>query len=265
MRLTKIIIYPIKSLGSVELDFALIDDFGLQYDRRWMLINREGKALTQRELPELSLLNVVLDDDQIIVTHKVDETLQINVPLTISDGEKMNVKIWEDECIALKAESSINEQFTKKLGMNVSLVYLPDANGRIVNTQYANKQEITSFTDGFPVLIIGEESLNLLNSKLEEKVTMNRFRPNLVFSGEVAHCEDEFKIFRIGNAYFKAVKPCSRCVVTNINPSTSSKGVEPLKTLNTYRNFNNKVMFGMNILVQSGKVVRVGDKLELVG
>lgn len=259
MKLTKIIIYPIKSLGGVELQESELDHFGLKYDRRWMLITDNGKALTQRENHSLSQFIVALNNDTVIVRHKEDELFEAKIPLTLNEGISTNVTIWNDTCNAFEAEESINTLFSKKIGESVKLVYLPDLNGRTIDTKYAKNGEKTSFTDGFQILILGEESINFLNSKLEEKITYHRFRPNLIFSGGQPNCEDNFRDFTIGNSHFKGLKQCSRCVITTINPANSKTGKEPLKTLNTYRLINQKVMFGMNVIHIKGSKIRVGE------
>ena len=125
---------------------------------------------------------------------------------------------------------------------------MPENLHRQVDTKYASKGDITSFSDGYPFLIIGQESLNLLNSKLEKPLPINRFRPNLVFNGGQPHDEDRWKQFSINDITFYGVKPCSRCVVTTVDQETGSAGTEPLRTLTTYRKFDHKVNFGMNLL-----------------
>ena len=127
-----------------------------------------------------------------------------------------------------------------------------------------------SFADGYPVLIIGEESLTDLNSRLENPVPMNRFRPNLVFSGGEAFAEDGWKQIRIGDAIFHVVKPCGRCVMTTIDQTLGEKqGTEPLKTLASYRipkrSVKRKILFGQNLIAETvGGVLNIGDKIEVI-
>jgi uncharacterized protein YcbX len=118
-----------------------------------------------------------------------------------------------------------------------------------------------SFADGMPYLIIGQSSLDELNSRLESPVPMNRFRPNLVFSGGEPFLEDQLRKIQIGSVPFQIVKPCARCVLTTVDQDTGEKGKEPLKTLATYRTVNNKVMFGQNVVALGGGSVRIGDEL----
>ncbi|HEY6142894.1 MAG TPA: MOSC domain-containing protein, partial [Flavobacterium sp.] len=119
-----------------------------------------------------------------------------------------------------------------------------------------------SLADGYPYLLIGSESLDHLNEKLKEKITIQRFRPNIVISSVVAHEEDAFDTFQIGNVKFQNAKPCGRCIMVNTNPKTGIVLKEPLKTLSTYRNIDNLVFFGTNILCLNEGIIAVGDTLH---
>src|SRR6478752_4697281 len=72
--------------------------------------------------------------------------------------------------------------------------------------------QITSLSDGYPLLIIGQSSLDDLNSRLAEPLPINRFRPNIVFTGGAPFEEDLLEHFIINGINFSAVKPCARCV-----------------------------------------------------
>jgi uncharacterized protein YcbX len=157
----------------------------------------------------------------------------------------------------------VNTWFSKQLGIKCRLVHMPDATKRKVDPNYAKKGEVTSLSDGYPFLIIGQESLNLLNSKLDVQIPINRFRPNFVFDGGTSHDEDNWREFKIGDITFYGVKPCSRCVVTTIDQQTAIQNKEPLKTLSTYRNFNGKIMFGMNLLHTGEGTVKVDEWINV--
>ena len=47
---------------------------------------------------------------------------------------------------------------------------------------------------------------------------------------------------------FRVVKPCDRCVVTTTDQATAERGLEPLRTLATYRRWDGKVWFGQNVV-----------------
>ncbi len=148
--------------------------------------------------------------------------------------------------------------------MQCRLVYMPDATNRRVDKAYASYDEITSFSDAYPISLIGQLSLDDLNTRLQEPVPINRFRPNIVFTGGEPFEEDTMEEFSINDIKFSGVKLCARCVVTTINQDDGEKGNEPLKTLATYRMRNNKIYFGHNLLHKGSGVISVGDELEII-
>jgi len=128
----------------------------------------------------------------------------------------------------------------------------------------STKLDITlnvSLADGYPYLLIGSESLNFLNEKLEEKITIARFRPNIVISSKLPHEEDSFDTFQIRNVKFKNAKPCGRCIMINNDPKNGIVKKEPLNTLSTYRKVDNSILFGTNVMCLNEGEIRVGDVL----
>ncbi|ETO08947.1 hypothetical protein RFI_28438 [Reticulomyxa filosa] len=112
----------------------------------------------------------------------------------------------------------------------------------------------TGFADGFPILIISQESLDLLNEKLLQKykttkkdlpLEMERFRPNIVIhtvddnSKNNAHIEDDWKSIQIGDhTIIHITVPCSRCSMpcNNMKLGIRDKAFnEPSDILQTYR------------------------------
>jgi len=153
--------------------------------------------------------------------------------------------------------------FSVRLGVKCKIVSCPEENRRPIDPEYGINQEQVSLADGYPFLIIGEKSLADLNKRLKQPLPMNRFRPNLVFSGGNAFEEDAWRNFRIGNNRFVGVKPCSRCAITTVNQDTAEKGIEPLATLSTYRKRDGKVYFGQNVIaIDHGKIFE-GDEIIL--
>ena len=261
--LSNIYIYPIKSLGGISLQTSKIEERGLQYDRRWMLVDKENKYITQRVYPQMALLSVNISNNGLIIFYKSNTEKKLLIPFE-AKGQKIKVKIWNDDCDAIEYSEKINNWFSEILNVNCKLVYMPDSTERRVSKKYVHDKKITSFSDGYPFLIIGQSSLDLLNSKLKEKIPMNRFRPNFVFTGGKPHAEDTWKKFQIGNAIFEVVKPCSRCVLTTVNQDTGIKGKEPLATLSTYRNFNNKVLFGQNLICTKYSNINIGNNIKVL-
>ena len=261
--LSAIYIYPVKSLKGIALPHARIEDYGLQYDRKWMLIDKE--FMSQRNYPEMSLLQVDLLSDHLHIFHSKNKLSSLRVPLAEDkNAETVNVKIWNDQCQAQLLPQDTNEWFSNVLKVDCRLVYMPDKYRRKVDEKYANNSESTKFSDGFPYLLIGQSSLDDLNKRLTYPVPVERFRPNLVVSGFEPYAEDNWNIIQIGKSTFKVVKPCARCRVTTIDQKTAKTGKEPLKTLSGYRKRDNKILFGQNLLNLSGTEINQGDKVKLI-
>ncbi len=268
MILSEINIYPIKSLGGISLKSSTVEARGLQFDRRWLLIDEKNNFLTQRNFPKMATINVEVLKNGLRVSENGNET---NVPFELNTNETASVKIWSSRCRAKVYEKETNDWFSNVLQTDCKLVLMPEETRRKVNYFYAvHKDDTVSFADAYPYLLIGESSLEDLNSRLENPVPMNRFRPNFVVSGTEAFAEDKWKQIKIGACVFHVVKPCGRCVITTIDQASGEKqSVEPLKTLASYRipkrSIKKKILFGQNLIAENaGDVVKIGDKVEVI-
>lgn len=261
MKLQDIYIYPIKSLGGIRLATAQLEERGIQHDRRWMLVDAQGRFLSQRSHPHMALLEVSVLPGGLQITHKTDRGQSILVPFTPETNRMIPVSIWEDQVSGQVVSETAARWFSEMLDMSCELVMMPEKIQRKIDPKYAVKGETVSYADAMPYLLIGQASLDDLNARLEIPVPMNRFRPNLVFSGGTPYEEDGWKTLRIGDAAFKITKPCARCVLTTVDQDTGKKGKEPLRTLAGYRNVEGKVLFGQNMLLLEGSILHVGDVL----
>ena len=265
LTISELHIYPIKSLRGISVKSTKVTDRGFEYDRRWMLVNYFGGFMTQREYPQMALINVEIDDKGLNVYHRNRKNLRKHfIPLNISKSNVITVPIWDDTCSALLVGSDSDKWFSEALDVECKLVYQPFESRRTVDQKYAKENALVSFADGYPFLIISQASLDDLNSKLDEPLPMNRFRPNIVFTGGDPYQEDNMKTFKVGNIIFYGVKPCARCAIITTNQETAERLHEPLKTLATFRKFENKVLFGMNLLHEGNGEVNVGDKIEIL-
>lgn len=262
--LSEINIYPVKSLGGISLTEADVTDRGLRYDRRWMLVDYNGDFITQRTHPQISLIEVKLEKDFLKFVHKTNSQLNFSMPLENPNKEKIEVVVWDDKVKAECVSAEADDWFSEALKIKCRMVYMPDESKRFVDRKYASANEVVSFADAYPFLMIGQESLDDLNSRLKEKIKMNRFRPNFVFTGGEPFDEDKIKSFKIDNVTFYPIKPCSRCVITTIEQETGIKEKEPFATLASYRTQNNKVMFGQNLLHTGRGKIKLGSKLESI-
>lgn len=261
LRISELFIYPIKSLGGISLSSANVTERGFEHDRRWMLVDEQGEFMTQRTISQMALLGTELKDDHLLVFHKKKEAF-IKIPYLPSE-ETVMVNVWSDRCRARLVSKEANEWFSDILSIRCSLVYMPETTRRRVDTRYAANKEITSFSDGYPFLLIGQSSLDDINGRIEEALPMNRFRPNIVISGGAPFEEDTWAQFTVNSIDFFGVKLCARCVITTTNQEDATKGKEPLKTLATYRTFQKKILFGQNLLHQGKGIINVGDLVEI--
>ena len=264
MKISEINIYPIKSLKGISVESALVEDRGLQFDRRWMLVDENRQFITQREVPRMATVKMEVGPDGLSASINSD---RISIPREPETGEIANVKIWSNSVKGEFYPREINEWFSESLRANCRLVLMPETTERKVNPFYAVRKfrDTVSFADGYPFMLIGEGSLADLNSRLDSPVPMNRFRPNFVVAGSEAFAEDDWKRIRIGSTEFHVVKPSERCVITTVDQEKGEKGKEPLKTLAAYRNRNGKVLFGENLIAETaGGTVRLGDAVEVL-
>lgn len=262
LRLSEIWIYPIKSLSGISVNEAVVFNKGLRFDRRWMLMDEHNRFLTQREFPQMALFQVSLNDQQLHILHRKNSAT-IEFPAFATSGAEHKATIWNDEVTTLEPFPEASAWFTKELSMNCRLVHFPEPNPRPVDADYATNHEHVSLADAYPFLIIGQASLDDLNKRLPSPVPMKRFRPNFVFTGGKPYDEDHWKDFSIGEVNFTGVKNCARCVLTTVDPETGIKGKEPLQTLARYRQRNNKIYFGQNMLAVTKGIVHIGDTIHL--
>ena len=257
-------IYPIKSLAGIACDSLVLTDRGAKGDRRWMLVDNGGRFISQREWPKLCLMRMLMADDGFEIVAPNGESLL--VPFAIESGTTREVSIWSDIASAIESPLQINQFFSRALDMSCSLVYMPEDSHRYVDSTYAGDGQLTSFSDAFPLLLIGSSSLLELNRRLKMagqlEIGWDRFRPNIVVATDEPHVEDSWAEFRMGEAEAIGVKLCSRCVMTTVDQTSGMTGKEPLKTLAQYRSMKNKIMFGQNVIAQQG-TIRVGDTVSV--
>ena len=259
VRLTGLHVYPIKSTAGLAPGEWAVDALGLRYDRRWMVVDGRGRMLTQRSHPRLGQVRSAIGSGVLRV--ETDGMPSLELPLEPSPAVCLPVSIWDDGCLATWTGERAARWFSDVLDTDCCLVHVPEGRARTVDPDYAPAGHRVAFADAFPFLLISEASLADLNQRLEAPVPMNRFRPNLVITGVEAFGEDRLGAFGIGGLRFSVVKPCDRCVVTTTDQQTGERGVEPLRTLATYRRRNGEVLFGQNVIHTGTGSLRVGDPL----
>jgi len=285
-RLRELHLYPVKGAGGIRVPEWPVGPRGLRHDRSWMLVGADGDFITQRNVPALALVRPQVGGKAL--AKPWSGGLKVTAPgvpflsLPLDPFQKppgaeggpgepgnhfpeLDVEIWGDRVTAVAPSPEADAWFSRVLATPCRAVFQAPHFRRPTDPRFAPGHEV-GFADGFPFLLTSRESLAGLNSRLSEPLPMNRFRPNLVVDVGTAHAEDEWQSFRIGEIHFEVVKPCARCVVTTVDQTTSEKGVEPLRTLATYRLREGKVYFGQNLVHRGAGILREGERiLELRG
>jgi len=261
--LTGLFHYPVKSLGGVQASVAEVTPTGLDEDRRWMLVDGDGRFLTQREHPQLARIRVVPEGDGLTLV--VPGLGARHVARPAASIVSCSVTVWRDQCLAQPADEAVQQWLRQSLGRDdLRLIYMPDSTIRKVSPQHAREGDRIGFADGYPFLLISQASLDDLNGRMATPLPMSRFRPNLVVDDCPPFAEDGWRRVRIGGIEFRVVKPCSRCKVTTIDQLTGEAGQEPLKTLASYRRRDNEVWFGMNLVHEGTGRVELGAAVEVL-
>jgi uncharacterized protein YcbX len=257
LKISEVWTYPVKSLGGIRVKSAKVFQKGLETDRRWMLIDDQNVFMTQRVHHRMALFRPSWEGAALRITHKAESILVTSD----ASGPDVRAQIWDDVVTVREVDPAISEWFSDQLSASCRLVTFPESNSRPVDPNYRIGDDQVSLADGYPVLIIGQSSLDDLNNRMEVPVPMNRFRPNLVFTGGVPYEEDTWSRFRVGVNLFAGVKLCGRCALPTVDQSTGIAGKEPSATLSKYRVREGKVRFGMNLIPIDHKQVNEGDDI----
>ena len=257
-------IYPLKATSVIDLPKARVDHLGLAGDRRWMLIGEDKVYMGQRKTPKMA----------VIKTQIIADGLKVSAPgmgdlfVTKTPHKRHTVQLHKEtihEAADLGDEAA--DWFSDFMETPCRLVYMDDACKRPLVFVPGQPGEHLGFADALPLLLLSEASLEGLNDRLAEPVTMRRFRPNIVVTGCAAHEEDRWRLIRIGPVTFRGEIPCNRCVVTTVNQQTAEKDPdgEPLKTLTSYRKTDQgKVNFGMTFVPLNQGAIHTGDSVEVL-
>jgi len=263
-------VYPVKSCAGVAPDEVLLVETGFEFDRAWMLVDADGEFVTQRELPRLALIRCELRHADLVL--RAPGMLALHLPLDTVEAPT-RVRVWNDVVAAYDMGALAARWCSDFLRQELRLVRFDPDQRRLSARAWTGPLEAeNAFSDGFPVLVLSNASLDALNERLaahgEAPVTMARFRPNLVLDGLDAHGEDHLDELAFdtpeGPVRLRLVKPCPRCPIPNVDPDTGVPGSEPLDTLTGYRadpRVDGGIAFGMTAVIVEGveRALRVGQ------
>ena len=270
-RIARLFVYPVKSCAGVEVREAVLTETGLDLDRAWMVVDAQGRFVTQRQLPRMTLVRPQIRHSEVVLRAPGMLALHLSVD---SVEEPVKVRVWEDEVAAFDMGAVAAQWFTDFLGQPLRLVRFDPDERRLSNARWTGGAEaLNQFSDGFPLLVLGEAALDELNGRLaaagHAPVGIERFRPNIVLAGLPAHEEDRLPHLTIAAdepVELRLAKPCGRCPIPNVDPATAEVSPHVLATLMQYRRnelIAGKAAFGMNAIVARGaeQTLRVGQQV----
>ncbi|MBI6940082.1 MOSC domain-containing protein [Pseudomonas putida] len=266
MFLSELYRYPVKSGQAQCLQACAVDPLGLSGDRRWLVVEEDnGRFLTQRAWPQLSQLKASVSEAGALRLETPGQApVQVAVPP--ADEGLRGVTLWRDTLRVPDAGDEAAAWLSQLLGKPVRLVYCPEQRARYLPSGYGLNSDRAAFPDGFPLLLIGQGSLDELNRRIGRPMEMLRFRPNLVVQGAAPFAEDGWKRIRIGGLQFRVLKPSVRCIFTTLDPATGARSPdrEPLTTLKTFREKEGDILFGQNLAVDGSGRLAVGMEVEVL-
>lgn len=269
MHVASLHLHPLKSCAALDVALLEITPRGPAGDRRWLVVDADGRFMTARERAELVGIRARPERGGLLLEATSMPALQVSVPGW--DAPRRSVTVWRDVVDAVDAGDGAASWLSSYLGSAARLVHMDASVHRAVDPVFGSPGDEVSFADAYPLLAISQSALDMLNARLQRPLPMLRFRPNLVVGDSAPHAEDHWRRVRIGEVEFEAVKPCTRCVFTTLDPQTMTRDAdgEPLRTLTTYRRAPKGaavvgVTFGMNLIPRGTGIIRVGDAVMCV-
>lgn len=263
MNVAELNIYPIKSTRQVTLKKSEVLHTGLAHDREWLLIDENKELVTARAYPRLLQVYSQIEKNKLkVVTPLENFTFQDD-----GNGGELTFQFFKERISGKSFSAAADQWFSDYLGISCQLVHQKDVFRPMLEKRGGRAGDQVNFGDEAPILLIGAGSLQDLNSRLENPVSMGHFRPNIVIKGTKPYEEDHWKLVRIGDCKFRVAQVCRRCVFTTIDPVTQEKHSEsePLRTLSGYRKVaDGGVAFGMHLIPEKLGKISVGDALEVI-
>lgn len=255
-------IHPVKGARGSDVDRMDFDEVGPRFDRRWMVVGADGVFISQRGRPKLATLQATVAGRELIL--EAPGAGAVAVPVA-PQGGRVGVRVWDSEMEVRTVSRDADAWLTDFLGAPHRLVHIGDDDVRPTDPAYAEGHRV-GFADGYPALLVTRGSVAELGRRVGRPIPAERFRPNIVVSGDQPHEEDGWQRFTLGPLAFSGVKLCTRCKVTTIDQESGVRDPdrEPLRTLARYRHLKDKVYFGVNVIHHGTGRIRAGDPVEVI-
>jgi uncharacterized protein YcbX len=255
-RLARIVIYPVKSLDGVAVAEALVLPSGaLEHDRRWALVDSQGKWVNGKRTPRIHLLRSTIDAK----ARKIELTVAEKTNAFRLDAERAPFEQWLSDFFGLAVRIEEN-----------AVSGFPDDTAAPGPTVISTGT-LTDVASWFPGLDLPE--------------IRRRFRANLEIGDVEPFWEDRLYAeegqavrFQIGDVQLEGTNPCQRCVVPTRSPETGERydefaaifeerRYEKLPYWATRSRFDHFYRLAVNTRPVSRRTgtIRVGDEVRLIG
>lgn len=240
---------------------------GFEHDRRWMMIDENGKYITQRDRGCEVLVGLrpeITPDGMEITIPRASQKFRITMD-DVYAADPIKVTMKGVDCEVFPAPEDATQALSDFLGRAVRLVHMPEYSPRQTDLNYSKVGDDVSLADNFPLLVTTQASLNKMRSELGDQVNMMRFRPNLVIADAEPFAEDRWKLIQIGDVTIEFARPCDRCVIINIDQTTGEKEPAILKGIIAHRGGNDrKPYFGTYATPRQLGTIMVGQKINIL-
>jgi uncharacterized protein len=264
VRVVGLFVYPVKSTRGIARSRVRLAPTGFEWDRQWMVVDLEGRFLTQRSHPQMARIVPKVTGKALVLEAPGLPALRVSVEPgrkgaqpaeRTASGERITVRIWKDTCTAVDEGQEAHEWLSRAIGQPVRLVRVTTDMGRVANPAFAGPTAAPiNFPDGYPVLVCNVASLDELNRRLPKPIPMERFRPGIVIEGLPAWAEDRIDTLTVGRVTLRLVKPCTRCSIPSLDHRTGERSTDPTPVLKElrYSKVLRGVMFGENATIVAG-------------
>jgi len=267
-RVSDLLLYPIKGCRGYSVSEVVVTPMGLIGDREFAVI-KDGERTNQKQIPDLIHLSAVWKSPVCLeLAFPGAENFELDCSLSpeLASGQ---IQVYGNDLPILDMGEEVARWLSETLGVDARLArtngaapwFLPAPEFSAVHGKPQTK-----FVDAAPILLTNTGSLDDLNSRLQNDLPMNRFRPNIVVEGLEPYQEDEPVTFRFPGLSLDRVAVCERCTVTTTDQETGVMAKEPLRTLSKYRKraggYAGGIMFGIYLTAVADGQVAVGDHLE---
>jgi uncharacterized protein YcbX len=259
MKISRLFIYPVKSCSGIEVESLSFDQNGPVGDRRFVIASPAGDFITQREVPAMAHIQPRFNIDELVLAYPQRGEMRVSMK---SSAKPQRVRIWSDEVTGIDCGDDVATWLSEILARSARLFMLPEQNPRRADSKYAPEDTAVSYADGFPLLVVIQESLDALSEAAQIPVDVRRFRPNVVIEGaDEAFAERAWRALNTENGeQLPLVKPCERCVIPTRDPDTLERSPEVMSALKAFCRLDGRIIFGQNALF-TGRRLGVGETL----